>query len=222
MSFSGGDGSGGGHIFKVTRAGGIATGGRSGDYLKPLPLRLLPVPDDRGPERPLDRIRSSMRHVISILLQNESGALARVASMFASRGFNIESLNVAPTDDETVSRLTMVTVGTEAVISQMSKQLAKLIDVVAIADRTATDHIERELGLLKFTVEPRALAAFEAYARGRSGEILDRDPAHFTLQVTGTEKEVDGFLDGIPDGVRILSIVRSGPLAISRGPHALV
>ncbi len=162
-----------------------------------------------------------MRHVISILLQNESGALARVASMFATRGFNIESLNVAPTEDESVSRLTLVTTGTDEVISQISKQLAKLIDVVAIADRTSTDHIERELGLLKLRVEPSATARFDELVASHAAQILDSDPEHVTVEVTGNEREVDAFLDELPPGVKVLALVRSGPLVTSRGPGSL-
>ena len=142
--------------------------------------------------------------------------------MFASRGFNIESLSVAPTDDETVSRLTLVTNGTEDVISQMSKQLAKLIDVVAIADRTSTDHVERELGLLKFQVSPAAIDGFRALMRNFGATILDDDPSQFTLEVTGTERQVDALIESVPQGVRLLSVVRSGPLVISRGPHVLL
>ncbi|MSR22579.1 MAG: acetolactate synthase small subunit [Gemmatimonadetes bacterium] len=162
-----------------------------------------------------------MRHILSILIQNESGALSRVASMFASRGFNIESLSVAPTDDETVSRLTLVTIGTEDMIGQVSKQLAKLIDVVAVADRTSTDHIARELGLLKFAVPPNAAGAFRSLVENYGAEVLDDHLSHFTIEVTGTEKQVDALLGALPEGVRLLSIVRSGPLVISRGPQAL-
>ena len=142
--------------------------------------------------------------------------------MFASRGFNIESLSVAPTDDETVSRLTLVTNGTEDVISQMSKQLAKLIDVVAIADRTSTDHVERELGLLKFQVSPVAIDGFRAFMKNLGATILDDDPSHFTLEITGTERQVDALIESLPQGVRLLSVVRSGPLVISRGPDVLL
>src|SRR5215468_12176859 len=98
------------------------------------------------------RPNTTMRHIISILLQNEAGALARVANLFSSRGYNIESLNVAPTADETVSRLTLVTSGSDSVIEQIGKQLGKLIDVVEIADMTSADHIERELALFKLHV----------------------------------------------------------------------
>jgi acetolactate synthase-1/3 small subunit len=162
-----------------------------------------------------------MRHVISILLQNESGALARVASMFANRGFNIESLNVAPTEDESVSRLTLVTIGTDEVISQINKQLGKLIDVVAIADRTTTTHIERELGVVKLHVPPSGSDALAELIREHDARVLDDDPEHFTLEVTGNESEVDRFLDELPTGVSVLSLVRSGPLVIARGPHTL-
>jgi len=162
-----------------------------------------------------------MRHILSILLQNESGALSRVASMFSTRGFNIESLSVAPTDDERFSRVTLVTSGTEDVISQISKQLGKLVDVVAIADRTGVDHLERELGLVKFAVDPAATEPFSRLVANYGARVLDDHPGHFTIEVTGSEKQVDAFLAAIPAGVRVLSVVRSGPLVISRGPQAL-
>jgi acetolactate synthase-1/3 small subunit len=162
-----------------------------------------------------------MRHIISILLQNESGALARVAVMFATRGFNIESLNVAPTEDESVSKLTLVTIGTDAVISQINQQLEKLIDVVAIADRTATDHIERELGLVKLRVEPDGAASFESLLVAHNALVLESDDEHVMVQITGDEREVDAFLNQLPEGVSLLSFVRSGPLVTSRGPHSL-
>ena len=113
-----------------------------------------------------------MRHIISILLQNEAGALARVANLFSSRGYNIESLNVAPTADETVSRLTLVTSGPDNVIDQISKQLGKLVDVVDIADMTSSDHIERELALFKLQVTnggaDKLAAALEAIRCARA------------------------------------------------------
>lgn len=163
-----------------------------------------------------------MKHVLSILLQNESGALARVASMFSTRGFNIEALSVAPTEDERVSRLTLVTIGTEDVISQVTKQLAKLIDVVAIADRTGTHHIARELGLLKFAVSADATEAFSTLVENYGARVFDDDPDHFTIEVTGNERQVESFLEAVPEGVAVLSVVRSGPLVISKGPQALL
>ncbi len=163
-----------------------------------------------------------MRHVISILLQNESGALARVASMFATRGFNIESLSVAPTEDDTVSRLTLVTSGTEEVIAQMSKQLAKLIDVVAIADRTSIDHIERELGLLKLRVADSAQGSIHEMLEGIGAKVIDDNPEHLIVEVTGSEDELDAFLSNLPEGVELVTVVRSGPLVVSRGAWSLI
>lgn len=162
-----------------------------------------------------------MRHVISILLQNESGALSRVASMFSTRGYNIESLNVAPTEDEAVSRVTLVTSGTDAVIQQINKQLGKLIDVVAIADRTAVDHFERELGVVKLRLGPEGPGAIESILRANDARILDPAPDHFTVELSADEATIDAFLDGLPEPIRILSLVRSGPLVMARGPHAL-
>ncbi len=170
---------------------------------------------------PVPTISVFMRHVISILLQNESGALSRVATMFATRGFNIESLSVAPTEDESLSRLTLVTLGTEDVIRQVIKQLEKLIDVVAVADRTSTEHLERELALLKFSVSSEAMEEFNNLLQEHRGTVLDGTPAHFTLELAGAEQEVDAFLDALPTGVKVLSVVRSGPLVIAKGPHQL-
>ena len=163
-----------------------------------------------------------MRHVISILLHNESGALARVAAMFANRGFNIQSLSVAPTDDETISRLTLVTAGQDDVIAQISKQLNKLIDVVAMVDMTADDHIERELGLIKVRSSAQGLAALRQRADNFGARVLDDRPEHFTLELTGSEQQLDSFVATLPEGVHVLAVVRSGPMAISRGAQSLV
>lgn len=162
-----------------------------------------------------------MRHILSILLQNESGALARVASMFASRGYNIESLSVAPTTDETVSRLTLVTTGDDAVIAQVTKQLGKLIDVVAIADRTGVDHIARELGLVKLRVPPATIPAVEEVLSRYDARVLDGTPEYYTVQITGNEDELDAFLDALPRGIEILTIARSGPVVVARGADVL-
>lgn len=162
-----------------------------------------------------------MRHVISILLQNESGALARVATMFASRGFNIESLSVAPTPIEVVSRLTLVTEADDDKIGQINKQLQKLVDVVAIQDRTTVDHIERELALLKFRLPESAVEGLSRRIDEHGGRVLDEDPHHFTVEMTGNEPDLDAFLSGIADEVEVVTVVRSGVLAISRGPRSL-
>src|SRR5689334_522852 len=131
-----------------------------------------------------------MRHIISILLQNEAGALARVAGMFSARGYNIESLSVAPTDDETVSRLTLVTSGSDDVINQINKQLQKLVDVVDVTDMTRGDHFERELLLVKMDVEGALLPRLEDCSKRYNAVVLDDTPDTYTLQVTGTSLEI--------------------------------
>ena len=161
------------------------------------------------------------RYVISILLQNESGALARVATMFAIRGFNIESLVVAPTEDESVSRLTLVTHCTERTMGQLSKQILKLIDVVALADRTSAEHLEREIGLLKFRVDRPAAKEMLEHIEHYEARVLDDELAHLTVEIAGEEASIDHFLENLPEGVRVLSVVRSGPLVIARGPSTL-
>jgi acetolactate synthase-1/3 small subunit len=158
-----------------------------------------------------------MRHIISILLQNEAGALARVANLFSSRGYNIESLNVAPTADETVSRLTLVTTGPEDVIEQIGKQLAKLIDVVEIADMTSADHIERELALFKLNVAADAVDKLAAVVKQFEARTLNDQPGHYTVEIVGGSGEIDRFLKRVAAVANVLSVVRSGAMAVSRG-----
>jgi acetolactate synthase-1/3 small subunit len=159
---------------------------------------------------------STMRHIISILLQNEAGALARVANLFSSRGYNIESLNVAPTADATVSRLTLVTSGSDSVIDQISKQLGKLVDVVDIADMTGADHIERELALFKLHVTNGAdklAAALEQF----DARVLNDQSGHYTVEVVGGSQEIDRFLKRVAGITDVVTVVRSGAMAVSRG-----
>jgi acetolactate synthase-1/3 small subunit len=160
---------------------------------------------------------TAMRHIISILLQNEAGALARVASLFSTRGYNIESLSVAPTDDPQFSRLTMVSIGSDQVISQISKQLFKLVDVVNIADMTMGDHIERELLLLKVSLSDEQGAKFRELVSQFDARVLDDSLPNFTLEMTGTGNQLDGFIDRARSVAQILAVVRSGPLAVARG-----
>lgn len=162
-----------------------------------------------------------MRHIISILLQNEAGALARVASLFATRGYNIESLNVAPTDDEEISRLTLVTAGSDEVINQISKQLLKLVDVVSIVDMTQGDHIERELVLIKLRVREGAGERLSQLASKQQARVLDDAPDNFTLELTGTARQIEAFMDRAAELAEILTVVRSGPLAVTRGKPVL-
>jgi acetolactate synthase I/III small subunit len=160
-----------------------------------------------------------MRHIISILLQNEAGALTRVTSLFSSRGYNIESLSVAPTEDPQVSRLTMVSSGSDAVIDQINKQLFKLVDVVNIADMTGGEHIERELLLMKVRLNDGANVADTISAAG--ARVLDDSPANFTIELTGTGVQVDDFMNTLGSRSEILAVVRSGSMAIARGTTVL-
>jgi acetolactate synthase I/III small subunit len=158
-----------------------------------------------------------MRHIISILLQNEAGALARVANLFSSRGYNIESLNVAPTADETVSRLTLVTTGSDNVIDQISKQLGKLVDVVEIADMTSADHIERELALFKLHVANGGADKLDAALKQFDARVLTDQNGHYTIEVVGGSHEIDRFLKRVGGITDVLTVVRSGAMAVSRG-----
>ena len=165
--------------------------------------------------------KTAMRHIISILLQNEAGALARVANLFSSRGYNIESLNVAPTADETVSRLTLVTSGSDSVIEQIGKQLGKLIDVVEIADMTSADHIERELALFKVRAPESSKARLASLLTDFGGHVLSYDEGHGTLELVGNGPEIDRFMDAVADLADIESVVRSGAMAMARGAPVL-
>ena len=160
-----------------------------------------------------------MRHIISVLLQNEAGALSRVTNLFSTRGFNIESLNVAPTADGTVSRLTVVSSGSDAVIDQISKHLGKLVDVVKIVDMTGTDHIERELALFKLRLpkggpeEERLASVVEAFG----GRVLDDSDGHFTVELTSGGSEIDRFLEEVADLAELETLARTGAMAVTKG-----
>jgi acetolactate synthase I/III small subunit len=158
-----------------------------------------------------------MRHIISILLENQAGALSRVASLFSTRGYNIESLNVAPTDNPAVSRLTLVTTGSDDVITQIAKQLAKLIDVVSIADMTGIDHIERELALFKVRAPESAKSKLASLLDEFGGHVLGYDEGHGTLEIVGNGPEIDRFMEEVADLAEIESVVRSGAMAMARG-----
>jgi len=162
-----------------------------------------------------------MRHVISILLQNEAGALARVASLFSTRGYNIESLSVAPTEDPQVSRLTLVSIGSDQVISQITQQLFKLVDVVNIADMTLGDHIERELLILKLRVVNEEGDKVREMAGQLQARVLDDALQNYTLELTGSSGQLDEFIDRVGGHAEILTVVRSGPLSLARGQQVL-
>ena len=162
-----------------------------------------------------------MRHIISILMANEAGALARVAALFSSRGYNIESLNVAPTDHPEISRLTLVTTGSDSVIEQINNQLLKLVDVVNTADMTMDDHIERELLLMKVEVRPGAGELLPELIKKAGARVLDDCPETYTLELTGANTDMDDFISQIGDCSEILAVVRSGAMAIAHGKKVL-
>ncbi len=158
-----------------------------------------------------------MRHIISILLENQAGALSRVANLFSSRGFNIESLNVAPTSDATVSRLTLVTVGSEDVVRQITNQLGKLVDVVSIVDMTGTDHIERELALFKVRAPEDSRAELAAMLEKFGGHVLGYDEGHGTLELVGNGPEIDRFMTDLARLAEFESVARTGAVAVAKG-----
>jgi acetolactate synthase-1/3 small subunit len=162
-----------------------------------------------------------MRHIIAILLQNEAGALTRVAGLFSTRGYNIESLSVAPTEDPTVSRLTLVTRGSDAVIHQIVNQLNKLVDVVSVLDMTRGEHLERELVLLKLKVAAGQTDAVRGQVVRSGGRVLDPATEGFIVELTASEAEVSGFVAELARRAELLEVVRSGALGISRSVRPL-
>ena len=161
-----------------------------------------------------------MRHIISVLLENESGALARLVGLFAQRGYNIDSLNVAPTDDATLSRLTLVTHGNDQVIEQISKQLHKLIEVVKVSDISEAAHIERELMLVKVKASGNQREEVKRCADIFRGQIIDVTPSTYTIQLVGTSDKLDAFIQAL-GATPILEVVRSGASGIARGEKTL-
>jgi acetolactate synthase-1/3 small subunit len=162
-----------------------------------------------------------MRHIISILLQNEAGALSRVAALFSTRGYNIESLSVAPTEHSEISRMTLVTTGSDEVIDQINKQLLKLVDVVNTADMTMDDHIERELLLMKVRVNPGAESRLPRIIDSAGARVLDDSPETYTLELTAANERMDDFISEVGSCSEILAVVRSGAMAIARGHNVL-
>ncbi|UTW47768.1 acetolactate synthase small subunit [Bacterioplanoides sp. SCSIO 12839] len=161
-----------------------------------------------------------MRHIISILLENEPGALARVVGLFAQRGYNIETLTVAPTEDETLSRLTMTTVGDDSKIEQITKQLNKLIEVVKLVDLSEGAHIERELMLVKVKAVGAQRAEIKRTADIFRGQIVDVTANVYTIQLTGTSDKLEAFIETLGAG-SVLETVRTGVSGISRGEKVL-
>ncbi len=161
-----------------------------------------------------------MRHTISVLVENKFGVLSRVAGLFSGRGFNIDSLTVAATHDSAVSRMTIVTLGDDKIIEQVNKQLNKLVDIIKVQDVTSEDYVDRELILVKVNAEEKNRAEILRMAAIFRGKVVDVSPKTYTVEVTGTENKINGFLEMIrPLG--LVEVARTGKTAISRGTKML-
>ncbi|WP_323003357.1 acetolactate synthase small subunit [Denitromonas sp.] len=161
-----------------------------------------------------------MRHVIALLIENESGALSRVSGLFSARGYNIESLTVAPTEDASLSRMTIVTTGSDDIIEQITKQLNKLVDVVKVVDISESAHIERELMLIKVRATGKDREEMKRMADIFRGRIIDATDSSYVIELTGNQTKLDSFIGAI-DNTLILETVRSGIVGIGRGDRIL-
>ena len=161
-----------------------------------------------------------MQRLISILLENAPGALARVAGLFSARGYNIESLSVAPTEDPTMSRLTLATSGDDSVIEQITKQLHKLIDVIKLVDLTEGRYVERELMLIKVRATEPWRDGVRHLAEIFRGRILDVSGESFVIELTGNRQKLDAFIEALDERC-ILEVVRSGAMGVGRGDRSL-
>lgn len=161
-----------------------------------------------------------MRHLISILIENESGALSRVAGLFSARGYNIESLTVAPTEDPSLSRMTLTTSGSDEIIEQITKQLNKLIDVVKLIDISESSHIERELMMVKARAVNGMRDEIKRLTDIFRGSILDVTPTTYVVEITGEKAKLDAFLQTVGQE-NIIEVVRSGTTGILRGERGL-
>jgi acetolactate synthase-1/3 small subunit len=161
-----------------------------------------------------------MRRIISVLIENEPGALSRVIGLFAQRNYNIETLTVAPTEDSTLSRLTLSTPAGDEQVEQITKQLNKLIEVVKLVDLTEGEHIERELMLIKLKATGAQRAEVKRTSDIFRGQIIDVTQSTYTIQLTGTTEKIDAFLRAIPES-SVMEVVRSGVSGLSRGEKVL-
>lgn len=161
-----------------------------------------------------------MRHMISILIENEAGALSRVSGLFSARGYNIESLTVAPTEDLTLSRMTLVTRGNEEIIEQVTKQLNKLIDVVKLIDLAEIPHVERELMLVKVKTSSETREEIKRLSDIFRGKIIDVTNNSYIIEMTGASDKLDAFVAAL-DESSIIETVRSGSTSMSRGENSL-
>jgi len=160
-----------------------------------------------------------MRRILSVLLENESGALSRVVGLFSQRAFNIESLTVAPTDDPTLSRMTIEAVGDEQVLEQIEKQLHKLVDVFKVINLSEHDHVEREVLLVKVRATGSVRDELKRMTDIFRGQIVDIAPKLYTIQLTGTSEKLNAFIEAVKAETTIIEIVRSGIISLSRGEN---
>ena len=161
-----------------------------------------------------------MRHIISVLLENEPGALSRVVGLFSARGYNIETLSVAPTEDPSLSRMTIVTIGSDDVIEQITKHLNRLVEVVKVFDLTEGAHLERELMMIKVRAVGKEREELKRTADIFRGRIIDVTDKSYTIGLTGVSSKLDAFISAI-DRASILETVRSGGSGIGRGERIL-
>lgn len=162
-----------------------------------------------------------MRRILSILLENESGALSRVVGLFSQRGYNIESLTVAPTDDPTLSRMTIQTVGDEKVLEQIEKQLHKLVDVLRVTELTEAAHVEREIMLIKVAASGAVRDEVKRCVDIFRGQIVDVTADLYTVQIAGASEKLNAFLNTIREVAEIVEVARSGLIGISRGERVM-
>ena len=160
------------------------------------------------------------RHIISVLVENEAGALSRIAGLFSARGYNIESLTVAPTEDASMSRMTIVTTGSEDVVEQITKQLNKLIEIVKVIDLSEAEHIERELMLIKVRAGQKEREDMKRMADIFRGRIIDVSDNTYTIELTGAGAKLDAFIKSLDQG-SIIETVRTGASGIGRGNRVL-
>lgn len=161
-----------------------------------------------------------MRHTISVLVENEFGVLSRISGLFSGRGFNIESLSVAPTMEDGISRMTLVTTGDERVLEQINKQLNKLISTIKVVDFTGEDYVERELALIKVSAEAESRAEALRIVDIFRAKVVDVTPKSYTIEITGAPAKINALLELLrPMGIK--EIVRSGPVVIGRGPKGV-
>ncbi|HDR1206274.1 TPA: acetolactate synthase small subunit, partial [Pasteurella multocida] len=158
-----------------------------------------------------------MRRILSVLLENESGALSRVVGLFSQRAFNIESLTVAPTDDPTLSRMTIEAYGDEQVLEQIEKQLHKLVDIFKVISLSDCDHVEREVLLIKVRAQGASRDELKRLTDIYRGQIVDVTTKSYTIQLTGTKDKLDAFISAVKEETTIIEIVRSGLISLSRG-----